>query len=264
MADENTPPPSDSEDASKADTIRITLPGKADQPIQKRETVRINLPGRPAGITPAPMSAPTAPKKETTKIVTDAAGSTPPPPSPPASAKPFVPPPVGTRPAGMSPPKPPSLSGAAAPPKPPSLSGANPPPKPPSLSARPTIPLKPAPSAPGAPSAPTAPSAPAPKAPEPMTQKAAQPKKETARITLPPDSGKAAALPKATVKMGQTQPLARAPSAMAPAVFQPAAALAPAEPEGPDTGTTIMSIAALVFSFAALGTAYWVYSQSGL
>lgn len=34
--------------------------------------------------------------------------------------------------------------------------------------------------------------------------------------------------------------------------------------EGPDSGTTIMSIAAFVFALAALGLSFWVYSSSGV
>src|SRR4051812_39969178 len=67
MADENPPTPSENEDASKAETIRITLPPKQEQPVAKRETVRINLPGRPApgtGVTQ---------KKETKKLPSGAA-----------------------------------------------------------------------------------------------------------------------------------------------------------------------------------------------
>ena len=65
MSDELPPSPAD-DDASKAETIRITLPPKPDQPTTvKRETVRINLPGKPAPTAP-PLGG--APKKETTKI----------------------------------------------------------------------------------------------------------------------------------------------------------------------------------------------------
>ena len=125
MSDEIPPAPSEStEDATKAETIRITLPPKPEQPTAKRETVRINLPGKPA-TTNSPVGAP---KKETTKIATAEAPTQPPPPA----GKPFVPPP----------PKPPgSLGGGPLKP----VSGINPPPKPPSLGgAKPTVPLKPA------------------------------------------------------------------------------------------------------------------------
>src|SRR5258706_1316018 len=125
MSDEIPPAPSEStEDATKAETIRITLPPKPDQPTAKRETVRINLPGKPA----ATPGAGNAPKKETTKIPpVEAAAS-----ALPAAGKPFVPPP----------PKPPSPVGSGVM-KP--ISGINPPPKPPSLGAKPTVPLKPTP-----------------------------------------------------------------------------------------------------------------------
>ena len=72
MSDEIPPAPSEStEDATKAETIRITLPPKTDQPVAKRETVRINLPGKPA---PTPGLG-NAPKKETTKISPVEAGA---------------------------------------------------------------------------------------------------------------------------------------------------------------------------------------------
>src|ERR1700733_14377111 len=89
MSDEIPPAPSEeTDDAAKAETIRITLPPKPEQPTAKRETVRINLPGKPAS-TPPPTGTP---KKETTKIplaeavtqvVPTPAPAMPPPPKPP-------------------------------------------------------------------------------------------------------------------------------------------------------------------------------------
>lgn len=239
MADEpSITPPED--EAAKAETIRITLPPKGDQPV-KRETVRINLPGKPAELSGPGTSS--APKKETTKIAVEG-GPTPLPPPGPGGAKPFVPSAPGARP------------GAPMPPRPLGASGAAPPPKPPSLGARPMAPLKPA----SAPAAPSAPGAPRPS--EPV--KAAQPKKETARITLPPEGAKAG-MPKATVKMQQTQPLVRQPSTVqaSPVIQQAALSMSPVS-EGPDSGTTIMSIAAFIFSLAALGLSFWAYSASGV
>src|SRR5258708_14701206 len=85
-------------------------------------------------------------------------------------------------------------------------------------------------------------------APAPILQKGAAPKKETARITLPPEGTAKPALPKATVKMGQTQPLVNRPaSAVQQAAIVPAGAPAPSA----DGGSTIMSIAALVVSLLA-------------
>jgi hypothetical protein len=253
MSDELPPAPSEStEDATKAETIRITLPPKPEQPTAKRETVRINLPGKPA---PTPPSA--APKKETTKIPPIESAATqvipqPAPPPAPGSGKPFVPPP----------PKPPAPVGSGTL-KP--MSGTTPPPKPPSLGAKPTVPLKPAP----APSSVAKP-APAPSSSgvEPVTQKAAAPKKETARITLPPEGGKPA-LPKATIKMQQTQPLVKQPvSAATSQALQPAVALTPmagvsgeAEPDGV---VNILAIAALVLSLISLGLVFWAFSASSI
>ena len=218
MADENP------DDATKNDTIRITLPPKSEQPAVKRETVRINVPGKP--IAPAG----TAPKKETSKLPTTGSGAPPMPPGPP---------------------RPPSAIGA--PPSKPMAPGA-PPPKPPSLGARPTVPLKPVapPSSPGAPVA------------EPVAMKAAAPKKETARITLPPDGGSKPALPKATVKMQQTQPLGQRPqSAISSAPMIQAAPLA-MQSAGGSADPTInpLAIAALVLSLAALATVYLAFAAA--
>ncbi|HEY3900260.1 MAG TPA: hypothetical protein VGM54_16745 [Chthoniobacter sp.] len=224
------------------------MPPKPEQSTAKRETVRINLPGKPAPTMPAG-----APKKETTKISPLESAATPaPPPAPAAAGKPFVPPP----------PKPPAPVGSGTL-KP--VSGVTPPPKPPSLGAKPTVPLKPAP----APSSVAKP-APAPSSGvEPVTQKAAAPKKETARITLPPEGGKPA-LPKATIKMQQTQPLVKHPvssatsQALQPAVaLTPAMANVPAEAE-PDGMVNILAIAALILSLASLGIVFWAFSASSI
>src|SRR3954451_1999693 len=72
MSEENNPAPSEADDASKAETIRITLPPKQEQQAVKRETVRINLPGRPVPPTG------TTPKKEPTKLPSRAAAPAPP------------------------------------------------------------------------------------------------------------------------------------------------------------------------------------------
>ncbi len=175
MADENPTASADpNEDADKKETIRITLPPKGETPVAKRETVRVNLTDT-AGITP---------KKETSKVTLPASGLATPPPITRPSAPPIARP--------SAPPAPPPLS------KP--VSGLTPPPKPPPLVGKPTIPLKPAPSGVVPPPALGA---------SGIVAKPASPKKETARISLPTDAPKssAPALPKATVKMQQTQPL---------------------------------------------------------
>ena len=242
MSDEIPPAPSEStEDATKAETIRITLPPKPDQPTAKRETVRINLPGKPAPTT-TPIGSP---KKETTKIAAADA------PAAPAAGKLFVPPPP-------KPPTPPG-SGALKP-----VSGINPPPKPPSLGgAKPTVPLKPA----APPSSVARPAAPAGSGiQEPVTQKAAAPKKETARITLPPEGGKPA-LPKATIKMVQTQPLVKQPvtsaSSLQPAVSLTSAVATTTEAE-PDGMVNILAIVALLISLVSLGLVFMAWNASAL
>jgi hypothetical protein len=98
-----------------------------------------------------------------------------------------------------------------------------------------------------------------------VTQKAAAPKKETARITLPPEGGAAKpALPKATVKMQQTQPLRQAPAAsITPAAITTAAAGGPAVGTGASDGAVnIMSIAALIVSLISLALVYFAFSAA--
>ena len=99
--------------------------------------------------------------------------------------------------------------------------------------------------------------------------KAAAPKKETARITLPPEGSKPA-MPKATIKMQQTQPLVKTPgSSVSQTSLQPAAALtttslAAVQEPASDGVVTFLSIAALVLSGIALAAVYLVYSASSL
>lgn len=290
MPDELPPTPNadNDDDASKAETIRITLPPRPDQPTQvKRETVRINLPGKPAPTLP-PLGA--APKKETTKIVMPEATLPLPPAAPkdtarievpglvnpapapapapapvaatsPAPAPVAPPPPSATRPLAPPPPRPPSQAGMPLPPAKP-MSGVTPPPKPPSLGgARPTVPLKPA----------LAPAS-AVQAPPAAPVKPATPKKETARITLP-GAGSALgkpAMPKATVKMQQTQPLISKPapslrqsSAMTPA---PAISSSPSlqMESGSDKATSVLSIVALVLSLVSFGLVFWAFKATEL
>jgi hypothetical protein len=96
-----------------------------------------------------------------------------------------------------------------------------------------------------------------------VTQKAAAPKKETARITLPPEGVTKPALPKATVKMQQTQPLVKSQSAMQPSP-QLQQAAAPMQSAGP-AGDPLMgplSIAAFVLSLAAAGVVYLIFASA--
>jgi hypothetical protein len=72
----------------------------------------------------------------------------------------------------------------------------------------------------------------------------AAPKKETARIQLPPDPKP---LPKATVRMAQTQPLAAAPAA---SITKAAVSQAPAHAAG-DGGNVPLAAAAAVVSVIA-------------
>lgn len=217
MADEqpSSNTPQD-DDSTKKETIRITLPPKGDLPAAKRETVRINVPGAQN----EPLSS--IPKKETSKITL-----------PPAS--------------GMAPPPPSSIG---APPTRP-LTSAVPPPKPPPLTGKPTVPLRPAP-----PSGMTPPPAAAAQ-PSGIIAKPASPKKETARITLPSDAPRSGgpALPKATVKMQQTQPISKAPASGVRSASTSQVTVASASDTSPgkaDVGTMALSIVSALASAAAL------------
>jgi len=244
MADENpaTNPPQD-DDSTKKETIRITLPPKGDAPAVKRETVRINVPGTQS----QPLSS--IPKKETSKI-TLPGGATP----PPAAVGP------PTKPLSSAPPPPAPASPATKP-----LSNATPPPKPPPLSGRPTVPLRP-----NAPSGAVPPAAPSGMA------RPASPKKETARINLPSDAPKssAPALPKATVKMQQTQPLSKGPVSgtrsqpLASTSQISVAAAASSSPRKSDTWAIVLSViafltsgTALYFTITVWKTADWAESR---
>jgi hypothetical protein len=118
------------------------------------------------------------------------------------------------------------------------------------MGARPTVPLKPTP-------------APANRLAEPAAP-AAAPKKETARITLPPE-GKTG-FPKATIKMQQTQPLVSKPAPMASTSgFTPAVVTTSSSPvsePASDSAVTMLSILVLVTSFVSLGLVYLAYSAS--
>ena len=217
-----------------------------------KETIRITLP--PKGETPVAKretvrvnlseTAGISPKKETSKVSLPTSGiATPPPMSRPSA-----------------PPAPPPLS------KP--MSGLTPPPKPPPLVSKPTIPLKPAPSGVVPPPAPGV---------SGIVAKPASPKKETARISLPTDAPKssAPALPKATVKMQQTQPLmktqtqpsgvqqASGPSgikkSVSPANVAPQISSSPAKA---DTLGIVLSILAFLGAIGAGVFTYLVYTAA--
>ena len=193
----------------------------------KSETIRITLP---------PKNEQPSLKRETVRI--NVPGQPTPPPA--ATSKPFVP-------APPSPPSAPALKAAGS---------SAPPPRPPSLSGKPTLPLKP--------SAPTsaAPSSPAGVA-QAVVQKAASPKKETARITLPDETPKPP-LPKATVKIQQTQPLVNR-AAVGAASVSLTQAITPVESAN-DSVVNALSIAALLISIAALAVTFLAFTgaSSGL
>jgi hypothetical protein len=93
--------------------------------------------------------------------------------------------------------------------------------------------------------------------------KAASPKKETARITLPPEGTAKPALPKATVKMQQTQPLVNRPQSAVQAapVMQPSSSYQSAA--AADSAINPLTIVALVLALASLATVYLAFSAAG-
>ena len=250
MADQ---PNTQDDDSTKKETIRITLPPKAEQPSIKRETVRIAVPGTSA---PAPVGD--APKKETSKIPMSAI--VPPPASSPAPSTPSG---VVTKPLSGTPPPPPPGAGPVTKP----LSSVTPP-KPPPLTGKPTIPLRPAAPA-GSAAMPPPPSGIRPPAPPAPGQsgisappvRPASPKKETARINLPSDAAKGApTLPKATVKMQQTQPLSKNP---APSISQMTPSMSvDSSPAKSDTAATVLSVLAFLLSGAALFFVVQIYNAA--
>ena len=268
MAEENpsgTPTPGT---VPKKETVRITLPSKpGDATGVKRETVRLSsiTPPPPAPAAPVtepaydnslkgqtiritPMSA--TPKKETTRVAT--APIKPAPPAAPSSVPPMPAPPAFNAPAPLGPPKPLPPSGSLPAVKPVAPSGM--PPKPPGLAPKPSVPaMPPAPvAAPLAPAVGAVPSA----AAVPTGLKAA-PKKETARIQVAPTGGPT--MPKATVKMAQTQPMIAAVPAM-PKKSEALAVAANDEPQGSDVGLIILSLVAVLSSGAAAAACYMAYS----
>lgn len=292
---ENTPtppPPSTPKTAAvplKKETVRITLrarpgagatqPREATSPVlpvsvgipapditPKRSTAPIQLPSAPLP-PPAPKSA-TAPVKlppapvdvsrKTTAavpVVAAPAPSAPPPPAPPAP-RPLGPPPAATVP--TAPPRPPGAPAApVAPGAPPAM-------------ARPPVPSAPgAPRPPGAPpvapgAAPVAPGAPrvetgattAPLRAGPAKPGVSAPRPAgTAPLAAAPGAG-TGALPKATVKLQQTQPMSR-PSISAPPsapVKRTAAADSQQfyEEKDPEEGLMPLSVVCLLFSVVLL------------
>ena len=222
----------------------------------KKETIRITLPSKTESPVAKretvriniPDSGSITPKKETSKVSLPTSG--------------IVTPPPMSRPS--APPAPPPLS------KP--VSGLTPPPKPPPLGSKPTIPLKPGPSGIMPPPAPGG---------SGIIAKPASPKKETARISLPTDAPKssAPALPKATVKMQQTQPLMKSQPPQASGMQQQpssasgirkaasAASIAPTistSPAKSDTLTVVLGILALVGAIGAAVFAFLVYKAAEL
>ena len=180
---------------AKKETIRINLP---TQPGASRETIRIDLPANQAG---SEESRSTMQINIPASTPAPAASALPKPPTPPTMAGNLSVPPTGQiplppKPTGANLPPPPSRPGAPLPP--PSASGIPMPPKPPGA---PVIPSS-------APAAAAKPAIPAPAIPaktaETGARKPVAPKKETTRISLPPDPK---SIPKATVKLNQTAPL---------------------------------------------------------
>jgi hypothetical protein len=190
----------------------------------KSETIRITLP---------PKNEQPTLKRDTVRISVPAQTASP----PSAAPKPFVP----AVPSAPSLPSVPALK---------SLGSPTPPPRPPSLAGKPAGPLKPAVPVAAVPAS-------AEGVVQAVVQKAAAPKKETARITLLDETAKPP-LPRATVKLQQTQPLVNRAAVAATSVSL-TQAINPAEPAN-DFTLTAMSIAALVVSIAALAATFVAFS----
>ncbi len=207
----------------KKETVRITLPPKPmDSGPAKHDTVRIGT----------VESRGDAPKKETTRI-----GAS----TPDADVtRQITPPPAPT----MKP----LSSTPATPPRPPSMA-----PRPPTLGAKPSIGIRP----PGA--SITAPLAPMPPAGSDSVKLGA-PKKETARIQVPPQPKPM--VPKATVRMPSPAPM--------PVVSAPPTAIVPMttsntfdDPEPMIDSLIIpLSAGAFVVSLVSLVLSYLAYSAS--
>jgi hypothetical protein len=95
--------------------------------------------------------------------------------------------------------------------------------------------------------------------------KPASPKKETARITLPSEPPKSAApaLPKATVKMQQTQPLQKGPvsgTRSQPMTGGSAVTVASSPDTSPAKADTVTLVLSVLAFLAALGAAFVNYS----
>jgi hypothetical protein len=96
-----------------------------------------------------------------------------------------------------------------------------------------------------------------------MGQRAATPKKETARITLPPEGAGKQPLPKATVKMQQTQPLVNRPApSLTPVAPMTQAHMTSGGGAADDSAMNLMSIAALVVSVISLALVYFAYAAA--
>jgi hypothetical protein len=95
-----------------------------------------------------------------------------------------------------------------------------------------------------------------------VIQTAAAPKKEPARITLPAETGKPA-LQKATVKMGQTQPLVNRPAAAPAPSAALAAAPAPLADSSSGGGSMVLGAVALVCSIAAFLLVLLAFQSAG-
>lgn len=222
----------------KKETIRINLPTQAGP---KRDTIRINLPGQTVD----------EEARTTMPIRLPGVGAPVPPPSAPSA--PSLPKPPGSLPVppAGSLPVPPKFPAAPLPPKtgvtlPTPPAGAMPPlPKPP---VAPSAPVPPA-----APSAPVPPSA----ASKPQTAaapvKPVTPKKETTRIPVPPNPK---VMPKATVKLNQTAPLASMPA--------PSIKTAEVQTAEADQQNSVNDPLMLPFSIAALVAAVFAFAMAFL
>lgn len=255
-----TPPPPSSPKTSavplKKETVRITLrsrPGEGS--VQPREAT---APVNPVTSSPAPV-VPPAPRKATAPVQLPSAPL--PPPAPKAASSPVkLPPPAAPAPMAPTAPRPAAPPAPSAPSVPPAPPAATVPMAAPAAPRPPAVPRPPvAAPAPGAPpkietGATTAPIAktvamkPAPAAARPGAS-------STAPMVASPGGAAPASggLPKATVKLQQTQPMARPSISAPPSAPVKRTASADAEQfynedKDPEEGLVPLSVVCLVFS----------------
>lgn len=252
------PPP-----APRAATAQVKLP-PAPMAVSRKTTSAIPVLAMPATPSAPPAGVPMPPPPRPL-----GAPPVPRPPAPPAATVPLAAPAAPSMPGAPRPPgvpgAPPAAPGAPRPLGAPPVAGAPMPPRPPGVPGAPVAPR--APGAPGAPVAPVAPGAPrmetgattAPLGPKPgaPVRPAVSAPRAPGTAPLTPAAGTATgALPKATVKLQQTQPMARPSASSPPSAPVKRAAASDSqqfyEDKDPEEGLMPLSVVCLLFSAVLL------------